>query len=76
MELTKLQKALTVSVLVDFMKGNEIDIDFKPSEAMKVMSVVIEEVEHLSGKEQDEVGKQAYQDAVRKIYDSLAGESQ
>ena len=74
MELTRLEKALIVSALVDFMKNNDIDIDLKPSETMKVLSAVVEEVEHLTEKEQEKVGTQAYQNAARKVYDELVNE--
>lgn len=75
MELTRLEKTLILSAMVHLMQQNKLDVNLKPSEGMKIGAIMVEEVENLPEKEQEEVTVKAYQDAVRKIYDSLAGDS-
>lgn len=74
MELTRFQKALIVSALANALKEFEIDTNLKPSEGMKIMSLIVEEVEHLSGGEQNAFAAKEYQDAIRKVYDSMVNE--
>ena len=74
MELTRLQKAYVITALMVAMKQADVKPDLKLSEAADVLKVLSEETEMIAEGQLNEVVIENYQDALRKVYESMVTE--